>query len=65
MKKSARLAGIASDRVRALAVDADFRMRVDALARICVLSFRARREHMDACVEDVTAAVAAVIRGRR
>lgn len=30
--KAARLAGIAHDRVRVIAVDADFRMRVDALA---------------------------------
>lgn len=32
VKKSARLAGIAADRVRALPVDASFRMRVDALS---------------------------------
>lgn len=31
VKKSARLAGIAADRVRVLPVDADFRLRVDAL----------------------------------
>jgi aromatic-L-amino-acid decarboxylase len=31
VKKSARLAGIAADRIRALPVDARFRMRVDAL----------------------------------
>lgn len=32
VRKSARLAGIAADRVRMLPVDADFRLRVDALA---------------------------------
>ena len=32
------------------------------LARICVLSFRTRQEQMDACVEDVAEAVAAVVK---
>lgn len=32
VKKSARLAGIAADRIRAIPVDASFRLRIDALA---------------------------------
>jgi aromatic-L-amino-acid/L-tryptophan decarboxylase len=31
------------------------------LARVCILSFRSRREHVDACVEDVLAAVGEVL----
>ncbi len=34
--------------------------RVAWAVRICVLSFRTRQASMDACVEDVSAAVAAV-----
>lgn len=33
------------------------------LARVCVLSFRTRQEHAQACVEDVAAAVQAVLGG--
>jgi aromatic-L-amino-acid decarboxylase len=31
------------------------------LARVCVLSFRTRKERMDACVEDVAAAARAIL----
>jgi aromatic-L-amino-acid decarboxylase len=33
------------------------------LARVCVLSFRTRRERIDACVEDVAAEAAAILAG--
>lgn len=35
------------------------------LARVCVLSFRTRREHLDACVEDLAAALRAVVPAAR
>lgn len=41
VKKSARLAGVAADRIRALPVDARFRMRVDALESAIVDDRRA------------------------
>jgi aromatic-L-amino-acid/L-tryptophan decarboxylase len=41
VQKSAKLAGIATDRVRALPVDEDFRMRVDALVEAMVADRRA------------------------
>ena len=31
------------------------------LARVCVLSFRTRQQHIDACVEDVTCAARAIL----
>jgi len=33
------------------------------LARICVMSFRTHREHLEACVEDLTTAAAAILAG--
>lgn len=35
------------------------------LARVCVLSFRTRSQHVSACVEDVTAATAEILRESR
>jgi aromatic-L-amino-acid/L-tryptophan decarboxylase len=35
------------------------------LGRVCVLSFRTRRHHVDACVDDVAAEAAAILSGAR
>ena len=33
------------------------------LGRVCVLSFRTRRDHIDACVDEVAAEAAAILAG--